>query len=245
LRIRQQLIPLIVILLAVVTAFVVARSLFVPPTFGELGHYRADAVSENAARDIAYSGYEACLECHDDVAEVKQESSHRGLSCEVCHGPAAMHIDAPDEFTPDAPRGRGYCPLCHGYNLARPSGFPQILPVQHNPGKPCMSCHEPHNPLLLHAPEECSACHREIASQKLVSHHVEVPCAQCHRVPDEHLISPRFARAEKPTSNELCGECHSHTADSEKHIPRIDLETHGERYFCWDCHYPHSPEANR
>lgn len=242
--IPKQILPLILLFLLVVAALVWARQLLVPDTFGQYGHYRADAVDEIAAQDIVYAGFEACNDCHDDIYERKQQSNHRGVSCEVCHGPAASHVEVPDEFTPGAPRGRGYCPLCHGYDSSRPSGFPQIIPKQHNPGKPCMSCHDPHNPLLPHPPEKCSACHREIASEKMVSHHTTLLCTRCHEVPDEHLENPRFIRAKKPTSRNLCGQCHAEGADTPKIIPRIDLDTHGERYLCWDCHYPHHPEAN-
>lgn len=51
---------------------------------------------------------------------------HSGVACESCHGPALAHVEAPDEYIPDAPRGRKGCMLCHGYNPARPSGFPEI-----------------------------------------------------------------------------------------------------------------------
>ncbi|MFQ5869027.1 MAG: hypothetical protein ACE5JC_03900 [Candidatus Zixiibacteriota bacterium] len=222
-----------------------ARILFVPHSFGKYGHYRADVVEEIISQEISYAGYQACVDCHDDVHELKAKSNHRGVSCEACHGPAAEHIEAPDEFTPRTPRERGYCPLCHGYNPSRPTGFPQIIVDLHNPGKACMSCHNPHNPLLPHAPEECSACHREIASQKMVSHHTSLACTRCHTVPEEHLVHPRFALAEKPARREFCGQCHGQEAPSPREIPRIDLHTHGERYLCWDCHYPHHPEASR
>ncbi len=219
--------------------------LFVPDTFGEYGHYRASAVEEIASQEIVYAGHEACNDCHDDIFETKQESKHRDVSCEACHGPAADHIEAPDEFTPTAPRGRGYCPLCHGYNPSRPSGFPQILPKTHNPGKACMTCHDPHSPVLPHAPEDCSACHRDIANVKQVSHHATLSCRTCHDVPDEHLIQPKFVRAEKPANRERCGQCHDRDSDSPREIPRINIETHGERNLCWECHYPHYPEVGK
>ncbi|MBU1319201.1 MAG: hypothetical protein KKG33_01080 [candidate division Zixibacteria bacterium] len=244
-NIPQQLIPLAILFAAALAALIVARQLLVPDSFGEYSHYRADAVDEIASLDISYAGSNACFDCHDDIFEIKQESNHSGLTCEVCHGPAAEHVDAPDEFTPSAPRGRGYCPLCHGYNPSRPSGFPQILAELHNPGRACMTCHDPHNPVLPHAPEECSACHREISNQKMVSHHATLTCTTCHVVPEDHWINPRFVRAEKPSTRELCGGCHSEDADSPREIPRIDLNAHGERYLCWDCHYPHHPEANQ
>ena len=30
---------------------------------------------------------------------------------------------------------------------------------------------------------------------------------------------------------------------SQFEIPRIDFDTHGGTFACWDCHYQHSPEA--
>jgi hypothetical protein len=42
---------------------------------------------------------------------------------------------------------------------------------------------------------------------------------------------------------EFCGTCHARGADSPPEIPRIDLATHGGTYLCWQCHYPHHPEA--
>ncbi len=244
-RIPQQVIPLTLILIAIIVAFFVARAYLVPDSFGKYGHYRADAVDEIAALEIVYAGSQACADCHDDIQDVKSESHHRGVACETCHGPGTQHIEDPDEFVLTAPRGRGYCPLCHGYDPARPSGFPQILPVTHNPGKPCMTCHDPHNPELPHPPEECSACHRLIASEKMVSHHASLECTTCHETPAEHLITPAVALAKRPVSRQLCGQCHGEDAESSSRIPRVDLETHGEGYLCWDCHYPHYPEAGR
>lgn len=239
----RQLIPLGILFAIAVVALVVARHFLVPPTFGEYGHYRAAAIEDNAAHPIAFAGYISCGECHDDITALKAQSNHRGVSCEVCHGPAAGHIEDPTEITPEAPRKRDLCPLCHGFDQARPSGFPQILPSMHNPGRACISCHNPHNPTLPHAPEECTACHRKIGNEQAVSHHATLKCAVCHQVPDEHLVDPRSALEQKPTERALCGQCHAPMADSPIEIPRIDMATHGERYLCWDCHYPHSPEA--
>lgn len=239
----QQIISLVIVFAILLAGLITARILLVPDSFGKYGHYRADAVDEIETQKINYAGYKACLDCHDDIFEQKEKSNHRNVSCEVCHGPAAGHIEAPDEFTPTAPRGRGYCPLCHGYNPSRPTGFPQIVTGLHNPGKACMTCHDPHNPVLPHSPEECSACHREIASKKRVSHHASLPCERCHIVPDGHVVNPRFARAEKPPDREFCGGCHGENSEAPREIPRINMKTHEERYLCWDCHYPHFPEA--
>jgi len=244
-RIPQQLIPLAILLFVGVAALVIARQLLVPETFGTYGHYRAGAVDEIMALEVVYAGSDACIDCHDDMYALKQESNHRGLSCEVCHGPAVKHVEAPDEYSPIVPRTRDHCALCHGYNPSRPTGFPQIIEKLHNPGQPCMSCHSPHNPELPHSPEECKACHRRIAGEKTVSHHATLHCTTCHMTPDEHLVIPASVRSQKPETNNVCAGCHAEDADSPRHIPRIDPETHADRYFCWDCHYPHSPEAGR
>lgn len=242
-KIPQQIIPLVIIFALAITALIVARQLLVPDSFGDWGFYRADAVGEIASQEMQYAGANLCNECHDDIYEIKQESNHRGVSCEVCHGPAAKHTEEPDEFTPEIPSERNHCPLCHGYNPARPSGFPQILSVMHNPGQACMECHNPHAPVLPHPPENCSACHREIVSKKMVSHHATVDCVQCHETPQDHWSDPMQFRAMKPHDKSLCGTCHAEGAQIRRSVPKVDIATHGGRYLCWDCHYPHSPEA--
>jgi len=241
--IPRQIIPLIVLFALVIAAFVAARQIFVPASFGKLGFYRADALKEASELEIKYAGAEVCSDCHYEISDLKAGSFHRKVSCEACHGPSADHVDSPDENLPFVPKGREFCPVCHGYIPSRPSGFPQILPEQHNPGKACMTCHNPHNPTPPHTPEECSACHRSIANQKLVSHHTTLPCTQCHNVPKGHRDNPRLIRAEKPVSRETCAACHAKDAKSPLEIPRIDIATHGERRLCWDCHYPHFPEG--
>ena len=223
---------------------VAARFFLVPATFGKYGHYRAAAIDAVVAQSIQYAGHQACADCHEDLVDMKLASRHRTVTCEVCHGPAAAHTEAPDEHELPAPRQRSYCPLCHEYNASRPTGFPQIDPRAHNPMKPCMSCHNPHDPVPPHVPEECGACHGEIARSKAVSHHALLLCTTCHETHEEHKVHPRLVRPSKPSTSAFCGRCHGEDADSSKEIPRIDLATHGENYLCWQCHYPHYPEAH-
>ena len=121
--------------------------------------------------------------------------------------------------------------------------YPQIDPVAHNPTVPCMTCHDPHAPEPPVIPGECRACHGQIASQKAVSHHAALPCLTCHEAPDEHKLTPRVVRPGKPDSREFCGGCHAAGAASPAYVPRIEISSHGEDYLCWQCHYPHHPEA--
>lgn len=239
----QQVTHLSIPFVLAAAALVVARAVFVPPTFGDRGHYRAAAVDEVVAQPIQYAGREACADCHVDVADQHSRARHQTVACETCHGPAAAHAGDPSAQAPVVPRERRFCPRCHGYDPSRPTGFPQIDPVLHNPLKPCVECHQPHAPEPPILPSSCAACHGEIARVKVVSHHATLDCTQCHRTPDAHRDTPRLVGAEKPRTREFCGTCHAKDAASSKTIPRVDLATHGSRYLCWQCHYPHYPEV--
>jgi len=239
----QQTIRLAIVFLMLGSLLVVARHYLVPKTFGDLGHYRAASIDENASRPLVYAGRDTCGACHPDILELHDAGRHLTVACEVCHGAAAAHVEAPLDVKPPAPRQRGYCPLCHGYDAARPTGFPQIDPVTHNPVQPCITCHNPHEPEPPNVPQECSACHGEIARTKAFSNHATLPCIQCHKVEEKHKVDPRLSAPTKPQTREFCGQCHAPEANSPPEIPRVDMTIHGERHVCWQCHYSHFPEV--
>lgn len=244
-RIPEQLRRLPVLLLIVVTCLLFVRARFIPSDFGKYGHYRAAALDENAARPIHYAGHAACADCHDDEPAAKAMGKHRNVACETCHGPAAAHVDDSD-ILPTAPRERNFCPVCHEYLPSRPTGFPQIVSASHNPMKPCISCHDPHAPVPPQTPEECSACHGSIARTKALSPHHYVECTRCHETPEGHKTDPRRFRPSRPATREFCGECHSKDGATDFTLDvglKVDMRTHGEGYVCWQCHYPHLPEA--
>ena len=242
-RIPEQTKRLPILLVIAVVALVVARAKLVPHDFGIHGHYRASAVEEIASLPVQYAGHQVCADCHDEEVATRDEGYHRGLACEICHGPAAAHTDDPDVFTLRVPRDRGYCPLCHEYLPSRPTGFPQIVSASHNPRKACVSCHDPHDPTPPEVPRECEACHATIARTKALSNHVYVPCTRCHEAVEEHRVYPRRFPPSRPRTRGFCGSCHSRDADAAV-ISRVDMETHGQSYVCWQCHYPHLPEVN-
>lgn len=242
-RFPDHLIRLLVPLVVIIAALIIAKRILTPSSFGQEGHYRRDAIKDVTAKEKHYAGQEVCADCHQEIIDKKTGSYHKGVSCEVCHGPALEHTEDPGEHPLPAPRERGFCPLCHSYNPSRPTGFPQIVTAIHNPGKACITCHDPHDPTPLEVPKECGACHGDIERTKMVSSHANVSCTVCHETPEEHKIHPRAARPTKPPSREFCGGCHAKEAPSPQEIPRVDMSTHGERYVCWECHYPHLPEA--
>ena len=239
----DQVKRLILIFAGLIIGWILIRQQMVPATFGEDGHYRSAAVDLVISLPIAYVGQSECVLCHEGERELKEESYHRNVSCEVCHGPGWAHLEDPEENKLFQPKERGLCTLCHGYNASKPTGFPQINPRLHNPLEPCMKCHDPHDPKPPHVPAQCGACHGEIARTKSVSHHAELACTYCHETQENHKVDPRAAIPGKPESNLFCGGCHSEAAESPPQIPRVDLESHGNGELCWQCHYPHYPEV--
>jgi len=252
-KVPIQVIQLGVIFTVIGVGVSLLRQEFIPESFGELGHYRADAVATAAALEPKYAGWQVCAMCHPDKVETKNKSYHRTVSCEACHGPAKEHTGNPMGVRPEVPTGRDPCLACHSYLESRPTGFPQILKDRHNPVRPCANCHEPHDPTPPERPEDCSACHTSIARTKAISHHAPLECEVCHEAPPEHNELPRAHLPKKPFEREFCGTCHATTASppemlrgvdfSMYDIPRINLTTHGGTFVCWQCHYQHSPEA--
>lgn len=239
----QQVTRLATLFVVSGAALLAARVMLVPPTFGDIGHYRAAAVGEIAASRLRYAGRDACAACHEDVVTVHSRARHQTVACENCHGPGTAHVESGGEAAVTVPRERNFCPRCHGYDAARPTGFPQIDPIAHNPVKPCTTCHEPHAPVPPNLPAACAACHGEIARVKAASHHAELPCVRCHETEDQHKDTPRLSRPGKPQARQFCGGCHAAGAKGPREIPRVDLGSHGGHYLCWQCHYPHFPEV--
>ncbi len=57
-KIPDQVVRLAVLFIIAGTALLVARQRLVPQSFGELGHYRADAITDNVNREIRYAGWQ-------------------------------------------------------------------------------------------------------------------------------------------------------------------------------------------
>ena len=139
----KRLIPLFAIF---ITLFLVVRSFLVPESFGKLGHYRFNSIAENAQKPLIYAGIDACDECHSDRIEEMKKDLHTGISCESCHGPGSTHIANPDSIKPFKPSSREFCGMCHSVNASRSKLIHQVDLKEHNVGKKCIECHNPHLP---------------------------------------------------------------------------------------------------
>ena len=138
-----QIVRLVLLTLAIVGSYLVARAILTPASFGELGWYRAEALVELRSRTPVYAGKQACDECHSDQLQKLAKFEHKTLSCEACHGVSREHAENPD-ILPVKLTG-SHCIRCHEANPSRPKWFKQIVVKDHYAGK-CTECHVPHQP---------------------------------------------------------------------------------------------------
>jgi hypothetical protein len=241
-KVPEQVTRIAVVVAVILAAAFTLRFVALPQSYFSTAEHRRTTVKREIAKPVSFAGSQACRECHSEVFDAKSKGNHQNLGCETCHGPAAGHAADPGSVKPSAPRDRKFCPVCHAYDPSRPTGFPQINPTSHNPLKACISCHNPHAPVPPEVPAQCSACHQQIARTKALSSHALLECTECHTADEKHRVSPRDALPSKPETREFCGRCHAEGA-SNSEAPKVDLATHGGSYLCWQCHYPHLPEA--
>ncbi len=167
----QHLKRLIGVFVIFILFFLVMRQVLRPKSFGELGHFRADAIYENTLRPMHYAVADSCTKCHKDIRSDKDLGFHAKLKCEVCHGPALKHATFANKFKnkqlPDSlvlykPGERKDCAVCHQRNAARikitfdtinTTMIHQVDIMKHHPVDPktnaalkCIDCHNPHQP---------------------------------------------------------------------------------------------------
>jgi hypothetical protein len=148
----EHLIRVVVVFLAGVAAFLLIRAAFVPASFGQYGHYRADSLKEIASLPVVHAGHATCEICHADVLEIKKAGRHANVNCEACHGPQAKHAEDPTSVKPVLPDTTVLCARCHEANSAKPKWFPAVVTADHSMGIPCNTCHKPHSPKIADEP---------------------------------------------------------------------------------------------
>ncbi len=140
----KTLLPLFAVFIVL---FLVVRHFLIPESFGDIGHYRANAINEVGALPVNYAGKAVCMDCHDTEAELLESDMHASLSCEVCHGPNAKHAEDYEikQFLV-IDGSRDFCGRCHSLNAARKIEVVNQIDIkEHHPEKEkCIDCHNPH-----------------------------------------------------------------------------------------------------
>jgi hypothetical protein len=141
-----QLKTLLPLLAVFICLFLVARHFLIPESFGKYGHYRANSLDEIAALPIHYVGKSVCADCHDTESAKLESDLHKGLTCEVCHGPGSIHVEDQEKGILIKPGSREFCGTCHSLNPARKTEVIHQIDIKtHNIERVnCIDCHNPH-----------------------------------------------------------------------------------------------------
>jgi predicted CXXCH cytochrome family protein len=232
--------PLLVVVL-IVGVLVVARELYVPNDFGvhargyTYGWYRERSVLDWKWAEIKYQGSESCRECHQKQVDVIRDMPHASIQCENCHGPALDHPDDPAKLTIDTTRE--LCLRCHTrlpYPSSARGGLRGIDPAAHNPGRPCVECHLPHQPTLdLRSTESdaprmnatCRPCHQDQVEEIVGMPHEIIYCERCHGPARDHPSDP--PKLAIRDTRQACLKCH------------VSKTRHNLGRTCVTCHDPH------
>lgn len=144
----NHVVRLALLFVAGIAAFLLMRWWLVPPDFGVYGHYRAGALEDSRGRVLAYAGQAACIECHGEVAAIRQAGRHARVRCEACHGPLARHASGDSDVPPARPDTRALCIGCHAGMRGKPPAFPQVIVREHAEEGACTVCHAAHAPTV-------------------------------------------------------------------------------------------------
>ncbi len=139
-----QIARLVLLTVGIVATYLIARSFLTPPSFGEFGWYRANALGELATRPRVFAGKKACDECHSEVYQRVAKFEHKTVSCEACHGAGLAHAENPDVKIDI--RNYSPCARCHEASPSRPKWLKQVNTKTHYTGQRCTDCHVPHQP---------------------------------------------------------------------------------------------------
>jgi len=137
----------------------IGKTVLTPKSFGTYGHYRADAIEEEANIEIRHWTNAPCFSCHAYEANIHLNGRHKTISCEFCHGPYADHItNGKKTGTLSVKRGeeiKTLCLRCHNRAIqARPEAVIKTVTMpEHLESQKvkvthiCNQCHNQHAPL--------------------------------------------------------------------------------------------------
>jgi predicted CXXCH cytochrome family protein len=189
-------------------------------------------------KGASYVGSETCAACHEVESKEFKQSTHARISlkeegfevqsCEMCHGPASLHVDAGGgtKNILNPKKDMASCFQCHSdkqMEFRMPHHHP-VLEGQMN----CTSCHSPHGPdvkpwtatSLKGVNAACLNCHKEQQGPFVFEHEaVREGCTTCHQV--HGSLHPKMLVAR---DNNLCLRCHT-----QMNFPTIGKQSHGGR----------------
>lgn len=155
----RHVLRVVFLLLVLISGAVLARAFLLPESFGKYGPYRFNNVLEQRNKPVMHHGAKSCKNCHEKEWKLRESGDlegHLKVSCEVCHGPLALHAtgeNKSDKKIAEMPKDPTWklCAKCHRKLEGRPAAFPQIvfdskhLKGDKLEGEICKACHNPHS----------------------------------------------------------------------------------------------------
>ena len=147
-RDAEHLVRLAILFFVGALLFLVARAIFVPADFGELGHFRTGTLQDIRNLPIHYAARASCgqADCHEEEVASLASDTHASVGCESCHGALAAHAADPKLAKAATLEGDELCSRCHASLAARPKDFAQVDIEVHREGEACSECHDSHAP---------------------------------------------------------------------------------------------------
>ncbi|MFZ3171168.1 MAG: hypothetical protein WA118_04225 [Carboxydocellales bacterium] len=152
---RKPIFRVGLILFGVIVIFVTAQQLSIPKSFGQYGYFRGDNISEWAAQEGNYAPGNSCEKCHQNEVQILDQGDHKGLDCQICHGPGLKHLQ---KFQTSKLKVEGtkelkvegteeLCGICHRKMSGRSGDKIKTIELGiHNGGVVCIRCHNSHQP---------------------------------------------------------------------------------------------------
>ena len=156
---NSHVIRIVLALLVFAVVGGIGKYLFTPKSFGKYGHYRADAIEEEASREIRHWTNASCMSCHEHEAGMHLKGLHKTISCEFCHSTYADHVSDGKKVAVMPVKKdqeiRILCLRCHNRAIkARPGDVIKtvVMPEHLESQKVkvthlCNQCHNVHAPL--------------------------------------------------------------------------------------------------
>jgi cytochrome c553 len=167
----KHIVRLITLIAAFLVVAAIAKPFLTVDSFYRFGHYRANSVPEIAAQELVLQTAAYCQGCHSARHAQWSASSHKSVTCEVCHGAAQGH---PQNGKLPIPTDTvKLCTQCHEAMPERPRTQPQIQVAQHSNGQQCNVCHNPHSPKI-------AAAAAKVSGDAAAGRQRAAACASCH-----------------------------------------------------------------
>ena len=235
------------LVLGVLLAIVIPLRFFILPY--SMFHYQphqAAKVEREKLKPMHYAGTLTCTACHADEVNLKVASYHKTVACETCHGPSAEHASSPTGVGQTRYRPANGSFAC--LPRLRPVAAQRVPADRPGDPQPAQGVHELPQSARPEAPDDAEGVlgvPRRDRPHEGGLHHVLLECTACHEAPS----STRLHRGALPTKPRPASSAGSATARTRRKLRRTPRRstwpTHGGKYVCWQCHYPHLPEVER